>query len=272
VSAASQLTARQRSELQFHRVHAAAHRGAIDRPVALDILATGQRRPWNAYWSMYDRIMAAKPEGKRVLVPGCGFGDDAIRLALLGAHVSAFDLSPESLQIARARARLAGVDIAFDAMPAENLSAYEDASFDLVIFVDILHHVDIPATIRAISRVVRPGGEIIGDELYTHSLLQRLRESAAVEKLVYPLIRRWIYGGAEPYITPDEHKIDERELACVLDLLDRPEAEFFGRAEGRLFPSRMKALAWIDKQIMHFAGPAAARLGGRVVFSGKCKA
>ncbi len=133
VSAASHLTARQRSELEFHRAHADAHREEEHRPVALDILATGPRRPWNAYWSMYDRILAAEPAGKRVLVPGCGFGEDAIRLALLGAEVSAFDLSPESLEIARSRARHAGVDIAFSAMPAEDMSAYADASFDLVI-------------------------------------------------------------------------------------------------------------------------------------------
>ncbi len=239
--------------------------------MALDILATGQRRPWNAYWSMYDRIMAADPAGKRVLVPGCGFGDDAIRLALLGAEVSAFDLSPDSLEIARARARLAGVDIAFDCMPAEDLSAYQSASFDLVVFVDILHHVDIRPAIREIVRVVRPGGSIIGDELYTHSLLQRLRQSALVEKLAYPLMRSWIYNGAEPYITPEEHKIDEFELALVLDQLEQSDVEFFGLAEGRLFPSRMRSLARIDKQIMRLAGGAGARLGGRVVFSGKCR-
>jgi len=264
------LTARQLSELEFHRGHAASRHELIDTPVATDILGRQARRPWNAYWSMYDAIIAAVPAGKAVLVPGCGFGDDAIRLAMLGARVSAFDLSPESLDIAQARAARAGLEHAIDfrQMPAEDLSAYGDDSFDLVVFVDILHHVDIAPAILEIARVTRPGGRVIGDELYTHSLLQRVRESAVVEKLAYPLMRRWIYNGAEPYITPDEHKIDEAELALVLGVLDKPSVDFFGMAEGRLFPSRMVAASKIDRAVLRRAGPAARRLGSRVVFSG----
>lgn len=267
--AASALTARQRSELEFHRTHAEARVDLKARPVAVDILDAAARRPWNAYWSTYDRIVAAQPAGKRVLVPGCGFGDDAIRLAMLGAQVFAFDLSPESLEIARARAARCKVEIDFRCLPAEDLAAYDDASFDMVVFIDILHHVDIAAAAGEIARVTRPGGRIIGDELYTHSRLQRLRESELVAKLAYPLMQRWIYECAEPYITPDERKIDEWELALVLDILDQPELEFFGLAEGRLFPSRFRTVSRIDKAIMRLSGKTGALLGSRVVFSGQ---
>lgn len=269
---ATGLTPRQQSELDFHRAHAAARAGLVEQPVARDVITAGPRRPWNAYWSMYDRILAADPAGKRVLVPGCGFGDDAIRLALLGARVSAFDLSPESVEIARDRAiRQGATGIDFRVMPAERMADYAAASFDMVVFVDILHHVDIPATMREIVRVAKPGATIIGDELYTHSALQRIREGALVDRVVYPLLSRWIYNGETPYITPDEHKIDERELAIVLDTMQAPRVDFFGLAEGRLFPSRLVWAARLDRAVMRIARPMAARLGSRVVFAGRTR-
>lgn len=264
-----ELTPRQRSEYEFHRAHAEQRRGLAEDPVVVDILDPHHRRPWNAYWSLYDRIFEAGPSGKRVLVPGSGFGDDAIRLAMLGAQVSAFDLSPESVEIARARAAQAGYpDIDFRVMPSEAMSGYDAHSFDMVVLVDILHHVDIPSTIREIARVVKPGGLIIGDELYTHSALQWIRESAAVSKLLYPLMERWIYNGKKPYITPEEHKIDETELAIVLRVMDTCSVDFFGMAEGRLFPSHLAWASKIDRALIRLFRPAAKRLGSRVVFSG----
>lgn len=263
------LTPRQQREYEFHRVHAGQRRELVDDPVAIDILDPHRRRPWNAYWSLYDRILQADPAGKRVLVPGSGFGDDAIRLAMLGAQVSAFDLSPESVDIARARAKQAGCpDIDFRVMPSEAMSAYDAHSFDMVVFVDILHHVDIPSTTREIVRVMKPGGLILGDELYTHSTLQKIRESAPIAKLAYPLMQRWIYSGKLPYITPDEHKIDEAELAVVLGVLDGCSVDFFGMAEGRLFPSHLVWASKIDRALIRLLRPAAMRLGSRVVFSG----
>jgi len=264
------LTARQQSEYDFHRGHAYSRRDLVEQPVADDILSDSSRRPWNAYWSMYDRIIAAQPAGKRVLIPGSGFGDDGIRLAMLGARVSAFDLSPDSVDIARTRAERAGhADIEFKVMPAEAMGAYADHSFDMVVFVDILHHVDIPSTIREIVRVMKPGGMIIGDELYTHSALQRIREARPITKIAYPLLQRWIYDDDTPYITPDEHKIDEDELAIVLAAMDSPSVDFFGVAEGRLFPSRMVWASKLDRSFMRLSRSAASRLGSRVVFSGQ---
>lgn len=264
-----ELTPRQQREYEFHRVHAQQRRGLAQDPVEVDILDRHHRRPWNAYWSLYDHIFRANPCGKRVLVPGSGFGDDAIRLAMLGAQVSAFDLSPESVEIARARAAQAGYpQIDFRVMPSEAMSSYDPHSFDIVVLVDILHHVDIPSTIREIVRVVKPGGLIVGDELYTHSALQRIRESAAVSKLAYPLMERWIYNGMKPYITPDEHKIDEAELAIVQQVMDTCSVDFFGLAEGRLFPSHLAWASKIDRALIRLFKPAAKRLGSRVVFSG----
>lgn len=262
------LTARQQRELEYHRQHAATYPGAALRPVADDIIVSTARRPWNAYWSMYDRLLAADLAGKAVLVLGCGFGDDAIRIARLGAHVSACDLSPEALHIARERARRAGVMIAFDAMPAEALT-YPDSSFDAVVFVDILHHVDIAATMTEVARVLKPGACVIGDELYTHTRLQRIRESAPVQRLLYPLMRGWIYGGKTPYITEDEHKIDEHEFALVTARLAKLETAWFNILEGRLYPTRLIWASRVEQAMMRPMAALAPVLAGRVVFSGR---
>src|SRR5260370_40445556 len=130
------LTTRQIRERDFHRSRATEQSELRERRVSFDVLLDSKRRPWNAYWWLYDRIHAAGLRGKRVLVPGCGFGDDAIRLATHGAIVSAFDLSTEILDIASARAQLHGVAIEFEEMPAEALK-FDDSSFDAVVLVDI---------------------------------------------------------------------------------------------------------------------------------------
>lgn len=262
------LTARQQRELDYHREYAAASAQDALRPVAEDVIASRERRPWNAYWSMYDRLLAFNLTGKAVLVLGCGFGDDAIRIARLGAQVSACDLSPESLAIAEARAQQAGVAVAFGTMPAEAL-AYADDSFDAVVFVDILHHVDIALTMAEVARVLKPGALVVGDELYTHTRLQRIRESLPVRRFLYPLMRNWIYHGKTPYITADEHKIDEHEFALVTARLTDLETDWFNVVEGRLFPSRMVWASRIERAAMRPLASAAPYLAGRVVFSGR---
>src|SRR5690242_1326450 len=89
------LTARQQREIEYHRNFAAKNADRVEAPVDLAIVEqqTG-RKWWNAYWATYDRLLVRDLRGKQVLVPGCGFGDDAIRLTKLGAKVFAFDISP----------------------------------------------------------------------------------------------------------------------------------------------------------------------------------
>lgn len=264
------LTPRQQREIDYHRAYAEKKAEERMGPVAFDVTdERDKRRWWNAYWSVYDLLLRHDLKGKRVLAPGCGFGEDAVRLARLGAEVEAFDISPDVVKVAAARAERHGYgNVRFSVSPCERL-AFPDGHFDVVFFLDILHHVDIPAAIAEARRVLKPGGRMIGDELYTHSALQKsVRENVVVRKLIYPAMKPFIYGKNDPYITEDEHKIDEGEFRCVVDACEEIEIAYFNGAVGRLFPDRLPLLPQLDRLAMKAAGGAGKFLAGRVVFDG----
>ena len=263
------LTPRQQREIDYHREHAEKMAASRLAPVNFDVIEDCERRPHNAFWSVYDRLLTHDLKGLRVLVPGCGFGEDAIRIARLGAAVAGCDISPEVLDIARRRCvefGYAGVD--FSVAPCETMP-FDDATFDAVFLIDILHHVDIAKTMTEIARVLKPAGRIFGDELYTHSFLQKkIRESWLVDKVLYGAMKRFIYGGEKPYITEDERKIDESELALVADVCIEFEAAWFNGFVGRLAPDRLPFAAEFDHALMKALGGAGRALAGRVVFEG----
>lgn len=260
-----ELSPRQRRERDYHRRRAAELKAKIDEPVSLGVVTQQRRRWWNAYWETYRQALHAGLRGKRVLVAGCGFGEDAIRLAAMGAEVHAFDLSPESVAIARQRAAKMNLKIAFAVMPAEQ-TTYPDGFFEAVWFLDILHHVDIAATVKETHRILKPGALIIGDELYTHSRLQRIRTSRFVVERLYPRMKRLIYGVATPYITADEHKIDEREFAIIEQNVRLRSRLYFNFLIGRIVPDRFDFAAKLDRFLLKLLGPLDHFLAGRIVF------
>src|ERR1700730_2095331 len=73
--------------------------------------------------------------GKRVLEIGCGLGTDTINFARHGAFITAVDLSEKSIEIARHRAEIFGVQdhIRFIRANAEELDSFVPVeSYDLV--------------------------------------------------------------------------------------------------------------------------------------------
>lgn len=97
--------------------------------------------------------------GRRILDLGCGKGFLAIALAHRGSQVTAIDISPKSVELAKRRAEEAGVadKIDFLVMDCENLDFPED-SFDAVTGGFVLHHLNLKKVSSAIKRVLRPGG------------------------------------------------------------------------------------------------------------------
>lgn len=84
--------------------------------------------------------------GKKVLEIGCGIGTDTMNFARAGAHVTAVDLSEESLKIAKLRARVFGLDaIRFYQADAEALTSTVPVErYDLVYAFGVIHHTPHP--------------------------------------------------------------------------------------------------------------------------------
>jgi SAM-dependent methyltransferase len=81
--------------------------------------------------------------GKRVLEIGCGLGTDTMNFARAGARVTAVDLSTRSLELARQRADVFGLQdrINFVEADAEQLSSVvPPAEYDLVYSFGVIHH------------------------------------------------------------------------------------------------------------------------------------
>jgi ubiquinone/menaquinone biosynthesis C-methylase UbiE len=251
------LTDRQSRELEYHRSHAGDYAKLAFDPLDMDLITSPKRRWWNHYWSMYTIFQTMNLKGKSILVDGCGFGNDALSIAVLatGGYVHGNDLSPESVDIARQRAKNLGLDnIQFDVAPCETLP-YADNSFDMLLLFDILHHVDIPAALQEAQRVLKPGGKIIIGEPYTHAMTQKIvRNNMIVEKLVYPLMKKFIYQIDKPYITEDERKINQTEMDHIRSKIVIEKFEYSYIFLTRLVPYRFAGFAKFDKMLCRAIG------------------
>jgi SAM-dependent methyltransferase len=94
--------------------------------------------------------------GLRVLEAGCGTGELARELVRRGAHVAAIDLSP------RAVAETREISGAYCQVATVTDLPYPDGSFDLVVCVETLQHVqDWTSGLAELVRVTRDGGRLI---------------------------------------------------------------------------------------------------------------
>jgi len=122
---------------------------------------------WTLRESIFKRNLvdqARISKGHRVLDLGCGTG--TLTLLIKSYHPKAdvlgLDADPKVLEVARAKAAKAGLNVRLDHGMAFQLP-YPDASFDRVISTLLFHHLtreNKERTLREVFRVLRPSGEL----------------------------------------------------------------------------------------------------------------
>lgn len=99
-----------------------------------------------------ERILQNEPRGRLLDVP-TGEGALAKRLKDIGFDVSAADLYPEIFKL---------LDVEIKSADLDSTLPYEDNSFDYVVCVAGLGHVENPANaVREFARILRPNGQVI---------------------------------------------------------------------------------------------------------------
>ena len=100
-------------------------------------------------------------EGAKVLDIGCGAGLLSEALAGEGARVTAIDLAPELIDVAKLHQLEAGHQIDYRVQSAEAIADELPGGFDAVTCMEMLEHVPDPGSvIEACARLLKPGGRL----------------------------------------------------------------------------------------------------------------
>lgn len=106
-----------------------------------------------------------KWEGIRALDVGCGGGFSCEFMASRGVLVSGIDQSAKCIHAAQKHAEISEFKIDYRQAVAESIP-YDDATFDVVVCVDVLEHVEnVQRVISEVYRVLKPNGLFLFDTI-----------------------------------------------------------------------------------------------------------
>lgn len=111
---------------------------------------------WNHNSAYYPWVMEKTRGSQRVLDVGCGNGELAYMLAAAGHSVTGID--PSGACIAEARARENGEGASFVHASFEGFGA--EKTFDAIVFVASVHHMDMEKALTKAKGLLAPGGVV----------------------------------------------------------------------------------------------------------------
>jgi len=107
---------------------------------------------------------------RQVLDYCCGVGQVSLMMAEAGAYVTSIDISGDSVnscKVALAQGGYGSRHRAF-VMDAEN-TTFDSGSFDGVVCIGVLHHLDLDRAYSEIRRILKPGGAVLCVEALGHN-------------------------------------------------------------------------------------------------------
>ncbi len=249
---------RLKNEVEFHASVAKRERDSLARTRPELITRYRACARWRTYYPecVIRFLTLHRPE--HICDFGCGSGEMACRLGLLGNRVTGIDVSPDLIEVARERARLEGVEDRVQFVVADAASApLTDGTFDAVLAMSVVHHMPATEALDALDRLLRPGGRIAFLEPVAYSsLLQWLRDRTPVEKDVSPDERQ--LSADDIHLIGERFVIEEMRHFHLLARLRRvlPD-KWLSRTEPLL--SCLDQILLAIPGLNHFAGIVAIR-------------
>ena len=146
---------------------------------------------------------------------GCGAGLLSESLAQSGAKVTAIDLAPNLLKVARLHGIESGIKVDYREASVEKLAEEMPAAFDAITCMEMLEHVPEPASvIEACAKLLKPGGRLF------LSTLNRTPAAFAVAIVGAEYVARLLPKGTHQYrdfIKPSELAAWLREAGLELE-------------------------------------------------------
>lgn len=149
-------------------------------------------------------------KGKTLLDVGCGLGEASVYFAMLGANVTACDLSEGMLSVTSKLAEINGVSVKTHLASAEELNLQKRNKFDIIYMGNLLHHVDILITINKIKPHLKKDGIFVSwDPLYYNPVIN-----------IYRIF-------AKNLRTPDEHPLKIKDIKLFEKNFDNVKTKYF---------------------------------------------
>jgi SAM-dependent methyltransferase len=180
-------------------------------------------------------LLRGLPRDARILEIGAGTGMHTVALLEVSKDVEAIDISPDLLAVARNRAPGAKYHVMDAHKPV-----FAPESFDAIVGVSILHHLNWKLALSAYQQLLKPGG------IVRFSEPNLLNPQILLQKSI-PFLKR-LAGDS-----PDEYAFTRGEIARSLasagfeKIRVQPYEFLHPRTPERFIPLVMRVESWIER-------------------------